>query len=175
MPRGEHWTVLSTSGPNIHSNPAISSRKILFNEPHNGKYILAFYTETEIAKSKHTQPDFKYVDVEVDGKGHGFLLPLFAEEMPSFRVDRMFRCHETLVAAEWRGSDAHIVTFSKAGEQWRIVDSIDSGFTSQGRGLRYGYAVDKGNAGQVVVNMGKKYCSIDKNTVPSVIQNTWNE
>ena len=98
--------------------------------------------------------NFLYIQSEYDDEVHGHLLPMFADELPSFRVDKLFRCADTLVSVEWRDDDAHIVVFSEKGQLWRILESIDGGFNGEDNGVRYGYAVDRKHSHPVIIDMG---------------------
>ena len=101
---------------------------------------------------------------------------MFADELPSFRVDKLFRCADTLVSVEWREDDAHIVVFSDKGQLWRILESIDGGFTGEDDGVRYGYAIDRKHSHPVIIDMGNhEYCKVDQFTDPAVIVNNWSE
>lgn len=142
MPRGNHWTTLSTFGPNIASEPVISNSLILFNEQHEGKYNMAFYDDSvpEITDSKKFH--FNYLETNQDEELIGWLLPKFRLEMPAFRIDRLFKCVDTLISVEWKGDDAHVVAFSRSGHQWSILESIDGGHAGEDEGVRFGYAID---------------------------------
>ena len=100
---------------------------------------------------------------------------MFPQEMPAFRVDRLFRCGDVVVSVEWKKSDAHVVAFSPSGHHWRILESIDGGYTGEEGEVRYAYAIDRKHEGAVVIDMGDgTYCKVSQDTKPSRVQNTWN-
>lgn len=142
MPIGNHQVTLSTFGPNIASEPVIPHSYILFNEQQDGKYRMAFFDESVPETASKKKFHFNYLETDQDGEVIGWLLPRFRLELPAFRIDRLFRCADTLISVEWREDDAHVVAFSKSGHQWSILDSIDGGHAGEDDGVRYGYAID---------------------------------
>jgi hypothetical protein len=117
---------------------------------------------------------FHYIQAEYQQQSFGFLLPLLSHEMPELRTDKLFRCQDTLVSVNWKQDDAFIVAFSRLEEQWSILKSIDGGYTSEDRGIRYGYAVDRGQTHPVIVNIGSNlHCSIDQSTPAAHIDQPW--
>ena len=65
------------------------------------------------------------------------MLPSFASELRQMRIDRLFRCSNTLVSVEWVGDDAYVVALSASG-RWNLIENIDSGFIDEERGIQYG-------------------------------------
>ena len=174
MPGESHWTTLHTFGPDIASEPVISHSSILFNEKHEGKYNMAFYDGSVSEPASSKKFHFNYLETDQDGEVTGWLLPRFRLEMPAFRIDRVFRCAETLVSVEWKENDAHVVAFSKSGHQWSILESIDGGHAGEDEGVRYAYAIDQQHEKFIVVNIGTDaYCQIGRKTVPAKVQSQW--
>jgi len=61
--------------------------------------------------------------------------------MPAIRADALYQCSNTLVSVEWKKGDAHIAAFSKH-DPWKILESIDNGFSSEEKSVHYGKAID---------------------------------
>ena len=174
MPGESHWTTLHTFGPNIESNPAIPHSSLLFNEKQEGKYNMAFYDDSTPEPASNKKFHFNYLETDQGGELTGWLLPRFRLEMPAFRIDRLFRCADTLVSVEWKGNDAHVVAFSKSGHQWSILESIDGGHAGEDEGVRYAYAIDQQHEKSIVISMGTdSYCQVGRKTVPARVQNQW--
>jgi hypothetical protein len=66
------------------------------------------------------------------------------------------------------------VAFSVDDHKWNILESIDGGYSSEDRGVRYAYALDKNHSQPIRVDIdGNKYCLIDKSTEPAAIKHNW--
>ncbi len=154
----DNWAQINTHEAPALITPPFSKDLLIVNTPHEGRHILQYLDK---ATSNDLSRHFHYIAIKNEGTVFEYFLPSFSELVPAFRLDRIYKCSETIVSIDWINGDAHIVVFSER-DKWRIAENIDGGFRGAERGISYGYAIDYGHVHPVKLYIADHhYCIID--------------